>query len=91
MVGEQRRLMVLLAVLGVLAVVLVGRMVLAGGEDEGTTQAPVTESSVPVAGDTTPSVEDPTGTTVPTVVVPDEPFDVFATRNPFEPLATAGP
>jgi hypothetical protein len=83
--GERRRLIVLGSVAGVLVVVLFAKLVLfSGGGGSHTTQ-----STLPsITGGASPSTTAPPATrsngTPPT-------FDVFATKNPFEPVLIVTP
>ena len=82
--NEGRRQKILLAVLGVLVLAFVARMVLSGGGDDSSSDSPGTTSGTPVAGATTTSAAATTTTTAGGSVPPDT-FDVYSTRNPFEP------
>ena len=82
--SERRRQMILLSILGVLVVVFLARMMLSGGDDS--TGTAVTTSQTTGPGGVTTTV--PAGTTTTTThagTVPPDTFDVYSTRNPFEP------
>jgi hypothetical protein len=87
--GPNKRTMVILcSILGILAVVAVFRLMGGGGGDDAGTSAPPATSVTSTPGGAT--------ATTPTTVAPGEPtvpsgeFDVFATRDPFEPVVQVG-
>jgi hypothetical protein len=82
-------MVILCVILGCLAVVAVFRFANMGsGADDGTSAPPATSA-------TTPASTSPTTTTTTTPpgepTVPSGEFDVFATRDPFEPVVQIGP
>jgi len=79
---DARRQKILLAILGVLVVVFVARMVLSGGGDDSSGAGSTTSTGIPVAGATTSTA---TTSTTSDGSVPPDTFDVYSTRNPFEP------
>lgn len=79
---ERRRIKVLIAILGALAVFFVGRTVLSGGSGDR-----ADAQSVPVSV-ATRSAAATSATTADSGFGPVETFDVYATRNPFEPAVT---
>ncbi len=80
--SESRRQKILLAILGVLVVAFVARMVLSGGGDD-SSGAAATTTPTAVQGATTSTAV--TTTTEPGRQPPPDSFDVYSTRNPFEP------
>jgi hypothetical protein len=89
-----RRMVVLLAILGVLVVVFLARAVLSGGGDDGGGDGGAETSATTAVTTTTTTVGGggdggSTGTDGDTAPV-DE-FEVFATRDPFEPVITLTP
>jgi hypothetical protein len=85
--GERRRLIVLGSIAGFLALVLVAKFVLfSGGGGSKTTQSTLSTLSLPNGAPTT-------STTTPSSRSTGSPatFDVFATKNPFEPVIIVTP
>ncbi len=102
MAGKQdpRRLAILLGILGVIVVAVIAFRVFSGGDGD---DAGATSTTADTAPDTTSEDTGPDGTgpddtapddtapddTAPDDTAPDdETFDVFATKNPFEPLVS---
>jgi len=82
--SDTRRQKILLAILGVLVVAFGARMVLSGGGDDSSGGASTASTASPVLGATTTSATATTSTTSDGAPPPDS-FDVYSTRNPFEP------
>lgn len=81
---DRRRIMVLVAIVVALAVFFAGRMMLTGGEPD----APIAEAApASVLAGKTPA----TATTYDLGFGPVDTFDVYATRNPFEPVVQVTP
>jgi hypothetical protein len=84
--GERRRLIVLGSIAGFLAVVFLAKMVLfSGGGGSHTTTATLTVPSVVGGTATTTTTPSSRSTRTPAT------FDVFATKNPFEPVIIVTP
>jgi hypothetical protein len=82
--GERRRLIVLCSVAGVLVIVLLAKFVIFNGGGSEKTQATLPLSSV-VGGATSTTAPSSRSTRTPAT------FDVFATKNPFEPVIIVTP
>jgi hypothetical protein len=87
--GERRRLIVLGSIAGVLAVVLIAKLVLFSGGGGGGSDTTLSSLSLPSF---TPGLITTT-TTAPSARSTHTPatFDVFATKNPFEPVVIVTP
>jgi hypothetical protein len=87
--GERRRLIVLGSIAGVLAVVLIAKLVLFSGGGGGGSDTTLSSLSVP----SFPPGLLVTTTTAPSARSTHTPatFDVFATKNPFEPVVIVTP
>lgn len=84
--GERRRLIVLVGVAGFLVLVLLAKFVLfSGGGGSHTTQSTITASSLVGGSTTTSTTPSSRSTRTPAT------FDVFATKNPFEPVIIVTP
>lgn len=81
--SERRRQIILLVILGVLVAAFLGRMLLSGGGDDKTAPTSTPSATTLVPGATTTSAA--TTTTEPQGTVPPDTFDIYSTRNPFEP------
>ncbi|MGQ0825771.1 MAG: hypothetical protein ACT4OX_12240 [Actinomycetota bacterium] len=89
--GGERRQKILFGILGVLVVIFIGRMVLAGGGDGDESGSSTTNTTRPDAAALVPSgAGDATTPTTVFVPAPEEDFSVFAGRNPFEPVIGGG-
>lgn len=82
--GEARRIKVLVAILAALGLFFAGRMMLSGGGDD-TPTAEAAPASVLVGN------AQVTSTTFDLGFGPVDTFDVYATRNPFEPVVQVTP
>jgi hypothetical protein len=84
--GERRRLIVLCSIAGLLVVVLLAKFVLFNGDGG-------SDSTQPTASLPTSVVDATTSTTAPSSRSTRTPatFDVFATKNPFEPVIIVTP
>jgi hypothetical protein len=84
--GERRRLIVLCSVAGFLVVVLLAKFVLFnGGGGSDTTQATLPQPTSVLDGTTSSTAPSSRSTRTPAT------FDVFATKNPFEPVIIVTP
>jgi hypothetical protein len=85
--GERRRLIVLCSVAGLLVVVLLAKFVLFNGGGSGTSQPTFARPSITagIGNGTTTSAPASRSTRTPAT------FDVFATKNPFEPVIIVTP
>jgi len=83
--GERRRLIVLGSVAGFLVLVLLAKFVLFNGGGSSSTQPTFSRPSLTVGNVTTTSTPASRSTRTPAT------FDVFATKNPFEPVIIVTP
>ena len=84
--GERRRLIVLGSVAGLLVVVLLAKFVLFnGGGGSKTTQSTLSQPTSVLDGTTSSTAPSSRSTRTPAT------FDVFATKNPFEPVIIVTP
>ena len=85
--GERRRLIVLLSIAGIAALVFAKLVLFNGGGGSDTTQAtlPVTVPTTVADGATSTTAPSSRSTRTPAT------FDVFATKNPFEPVIIVTP
>jgi hypothetical protein len=84
--GERRRLIVLGSVAGFLVVVLIAKLLLfGGGGGSHTTQSSLSLPTIPARGTTSSTTPSSRSTRTPAT------FDVFATKNPFEPVIIVTP
>ena len=84
--GERRRLIVLCSVAGFLVVVLLAKFVLFnGGGGSAATQATLSQPTSVLDGTTSSTAPSSRSTRTPAT------FDVFATKNPFEPVIIVTP
>jgi hypothetical protein len=87
--GERRRLIVLGSIAGVLVVVLIAKLVLfSGGGGSNTT---ISSLSVPTQSTSTGAATSTTTTPSSRSTRTPATFDVFATKNPFEPVIIVTP
>jgi len=80
-----RRQKVLLAILGVLVLVFIGRTAFSSGGDDSSGSSATTSVEGTSATSTVATTTAATSTTVPGDPLPPDSFDVYSTRNPFEP------
>jgi hypothetical protein len=86
--GERRRLIVLGSIAGVLVVVLIAKLVLFSGGGSNTT---ISSLSVPTQSTSTGAATSTTTTPSSRSTRTPATFDVFATKNPFEPVIIVTP
>ena len=92
--GEKRRLVVLGTVLGVLVAVFAGKTLLSPSNDSSKTSAPNAAATNPFAPPrpaSSTTTAKPRTTTTTRATTPPATFQVYATKNPFEPVIQLSP